>query len=59
MNWEIRTDVYTLTRVVRETASGKLLYSTGGSAWRCDDLEGRDSAWEGGSRGRGYTHNYD
>ena len=32
-NWEIRTDIYTLPRV-KQTASGKVLYSTGCSAWR-------------------------
>ena len=32
-NWEIRTDIYTLPRV-KQIASGKVLYSTGCSAWR-------------------------
>ena len=32
MNWKIRVDVYTLPWV-KQTASWKLLYSSGGSAW--------------------------
>ena len=32
-NWEIRTDIYALP-CVKEMAHGKLLYSTGSSAWR-------------------------
>ena len=31
-NWEIGTDMYTTPRV-KHTASGKLVYSTGSSAW--------------------------
>ena len=32
MNWEVKIDIYTVL-CVRQTASRKLLYSTGSSAW--------------------------
>ena len=45
MNWEIRTDTYTLPSV-KQTAHGKLLYSTGCSA-QCSAMTKR-----GGMGGR-------
>jgi len=41
MNWDIRTDIYTLP-CVNQTASGSLLCSTGSSAW------GSAVAWRAG-----------
>ena len=47
---------------VQQTASGKLLYGTGGSAW-CSVMTqrhgtGSEQGQEGGSRGRGYNYMY-
>ena len=52
-------DMYTLS-CVKQIASGKLLYSTGSSAW-CSVMTLRgemEGGWEGGSRGRGYMYTH-
>ena len=54
------TNIYTTS--VKQLASGNLLYNRDPSLALCDDLErgggwaGR--AWEGSSRGSGYTHTH-
>ena len=58
MDWESSTDTYTLP-CVKDIASGKLMYSTGSSAW-CSVMTYRGGigvgGWEGGSRGRRYMY---
>ena len=42
VSWKSSTDIFTFPSV-KQMASGKLLYSTGSSAWLCDDL----ARWDG------------
>ena len=46
MNWEIGIDIHTLP-CVNQVADGNLLYTTGKSAWCCDDLDGGIGVWVG------------
>ena len=58
MNWEVGIDIYTLP-CVKQRAGGKLVCTTGSSAW-CPVIiqRGGTEAWEGGSKGRWYTYTH-
>ena len=58
-NWECGTDTFT-PPCVKQTASGKVLYSAGSSAGRSAMTKrgGVGVWWEGGSRGMGCMYMY-